>query len=505
MKNIDDSYSPDELYAIGSKYFEVGSIQLSIKYFEKSLLGGPFFEGLHDLGVALSLAGRHLDGIKMLENAVSIKREPGALYNIGRIYDEIKDFNSSSNAYKSAIDLNPHFLEAWVNYGVALYELGLFDKAILAYDKALEITPCFLDALLNKGNALHKQKKFIEAIDNYEQAILINGSFADAHFNKSMTMLLMGDFEVGLKEYEWRHQCPALQEQDRLSKEPIWTGKESLKDKTILLFSEQGYGDTIQFCRYAKLIGELGAKVILEVQGPLVELLSNVEGVSQILAKGSLPPMHDYQCSLLSLPLAFGTTLKTIPDMGKYLCSNNEKAVLWQSRIGCNEPIKIGLAWSGNRSHANDRYRSIPVDELLSQLPKNIQYYSLQKEIPVGDAFKCPPNLMRFEADLNDFSDTAALINCLDLVVTVDTSIAHLSCALGKKTYILLPDVPDWRWLMGRQDSPWYHSAKLYRQRSMGDWTNVFSAVSSDILLNFFDELTDQFSIQKFNDQLNPT
>ena len=481
-----ETSSAEALHKLASCYFGIGDIQHSIELLERALKKNESFEVLHDLGVTLSMAGKHEDGIERLEQAVAIKQAPEAYYNIGRICDELRLFDRGVDAYLMAIKLNPDFVEAWVNYGLVMYEQERYDDALLAYSQALKIDPNFLDALLNRGNALYKLQKFSESIDAYDAAIAIDENFADAHFNKSMPMLLLGDFESGFKEYEWRLKCASLKEASRAIDRPAWCG-EALKDKTILLYSEQGYGDTIQFCRYVKLVSELGAKVILEVQEPLVSLLSSIEGVSQVFAKGEILPDYDYQSSLLSLPKILKTTVANIPSPGKYIQLNSGLADQWQQRLGASVRPRIGLAWRGNKKHLNDGSRNIHVNELLRALPQNFDYYSLQKEIADEDeiAFRDYPHLLRFEADLQNFSDTAALINCLDLVITVDTSIAHLSCAMGKITYILLSNPPDWRWLLDRCDSPWYPSAKLYRQKDPNNWESALREIQSDIRLNF--------------------
>ncbi|CAM3690408.1 tetratricopeptide repeat protein [Polynucleobacter arcticus] len=483
---VHEMASAESLHKLASCYFSIGDIQHSIEALERSLIKKESFEVLHDLGVTLSLAGRHEDGIERLEQAVAIKQVPEAYYNIGRICDELRLYDKGAAAYQMALKLNPDFVEAWVNFGVVMYEQGRLDDALFAYSQALKINPNFLDALLNRGNALYRQQRFSESIDAYDAAIAIDGNFADAHFNKSMPLLLLGDFQSGFDEYEWRLQCPSLQETARGIHRPTWHG-EVLRGKTILLYSEQGYGDSIQFCRYVKLVSELGAKVILEVQEPLVSLLSNLEGVSQVFVKGEIPPNHDYQCALLSLPRIFKTTIDTISSPGKYIECDSRLATQWQKRLGTRVRPRIGIAWRGNRKHLNDGNRNILVGDLLRSLPKNFDYVSLQKEMIDEDeiALRDYPHLLRFEADLQSFSDTAALINCLDLVITVDTSIAHLSCALGKTTYILLSSPPDWRWLLERSDSPWYSSAKLYRQKVLNDWNGVLSEIQEDIQIAF--------------------
>jgi ADP-heptose:LPS heptosyltransferase len=227
--------------------------------------------------------------------------------------------------------------------------------------------------------------------------------------------------------------------------------------------------------------------VILEVQSSLENLLSSLEGVSQIVVRGSPLPDFDYQCPLLSLPLAFKTRLDSIPSFNRYLGTDAAKIALWQARLGEKTRARVGLVWSGTARHDNDHKRSIRLADLIQHLPGDLQYVSLQKEVREHDraAFQSIPRLLDFSDDLNDFSDTAALCECMDVVISVDTSVAHLSGALGKNTWILLPFVPDWRWLLDRDDSPWYPSVKLYRQRSRGEWSDVLKRVSADLIRTF--------------------
>ena len=239
--------------------------------------------------------------------------------------------------------------------------------------------------------------------------------------------------------------------------EPRWLGEKTLKEKTILLYTEQGLGDTIQFSRYVPLVAQLGAKVILEVQGPLVNLLKNLEGVGQILAKGDPLPAMDYQCPLLSLPLAFKTELDSIPPLSQKITGDSAKIIQWQTILGVKTKPRVGLVWSGSVTHKNDHHRSITLSQLLPYLPSHMEYVCLQAELRDVDKklIAQQPGIQYFGDALKDFTDTAALCELMDLVISVDTGVAHLSAALGKKTWVLLPYTPDWRWQLDRGDSPW--------------------------------------------------
>jgi hypothetical protein len=271
----------------------------------------------------------------------------------------------------------------------------------------------------------------------------------------------------------------------RLVDKPTWLGKESLQGKTILIYGEQGLGDFIQFCRYVKLVSDLGAKVILETPEALAGLMESLEGISQLVIKGEEFPIYDYQSPLLSLPLAFHTNLNSIPNAVGYINLDHHlnKTMEWKARLGSKLKPRVGLVWSGNPRHKNDHNRSLLLRDIFPFLPNQFEYISLQKEVREVDKLTLDSNplILNFASYLNDFLDTAALIDNLDLVITVDTSVAHLSGALGKKTLLLLPYVADWRWLLDREDSPWYPSMKLYRQHAIGDWNSVLDKVKFDL------------------------
>ena len=334
---------------------------------------------------------------------------------------------------------------------------------------------------------LHDLKRFDEAIALYDKALSLKPNYHEASWNKSLSLLLQGDFENGLPLYESRWDTEKVSEiaDKRFFDKPTWLGKELLQGKTILLYGEQGLGDFIQFCRYIKLVADLGAKVILEAPQPLAVLMRGLYGISQLVIKGEELPSFDYHCPLLSLPLAFKTNLETIPSPSSYINLDNHlnKIVEWKVRLGSKLKPRVGLVWSGNPHHKNDHNRSLLLGDILPNLPNQFEYISLQKEVREADKFilDANPKILSFASDLNDFLDTAALINNLDLVISVDTSVAHLSGALGKKTLVLLPGVPDWRWLLDREDSPWYSSIKLYRQVAIDDWASVLNRVKLDL------------------------
>jgi tetratricopeptide (TPR) repeat protein len=367
-----------------------------------------------------------------------------------------------------------------------LHKLRRLEQALASYNDALALRPDDAEALVNRGVTLHDLKRFDEALASYDRALALRPDHADAHFFKGLSSLVTGDFERGWTEYEWRRKAPAARITSREFPQPFWLGEDDLAGKTILLHSEQGFGDTIQFCRYAPLVAARGAQVVVEVEAPLQELLTGLAGTARIMAKGSRLPDFDFQCPLPSLPLAFKTRLETIPSGPSYLHAPKRALLNWDIRLGAKRRPMIGLAWAGNPKHVRDRERSIGLRHLLALLDVDATFVSLQKDVRAANADMLEKNssIVHFGHALQDFSDTAALISHLDLVISVDTSIAHLAGALGKPVWVLLTHVPDWRWLLDRDDSPWYPAARLFRQSETNEWDGVIAGVR-DALLKF--------------------
>ena len=444
-----------------------------------------FAEAYNNRGNALKDLKKFDQAIASYIAAIQIKPEYAEAYNnLGNALKDIKKFDEAIGSYSTAIQIKPDYAEAYNNLGNALKEQRQIDKAIQSYSRAIDLKPDCFEAFNNRGNGLKELKQLSGAIASYDKAIEINPNFAEAYWNKSLALLLGGDYINGWKFYEWRWQRDVFVPLKRGFPQPLWLGTPSLLNKSILLYGEQGLGDTIQFIRYAKLVSDLGANVIVEVQKPLITLLADLDGIALATYKGEKLPEFDFQCPLMSLPFAFKTTVDTIPTRNPYLFGDIAKIAFWEAKLGPKIKPRVGLAWSGNRSHKNDHNRSISLKQLLLYLPDNCQYISLQKGATFDDGrtLQANPQVLNFADDLHDFSDTAALTELLDCVVTVDTSVAHLAAALGRKTWILLPNDPDWRWLLNREDSPWYPTVKLYRQPVPGDWFTVFTRVREDLL-----------------------
>lgn len=438
----------------------------------------------NNLGCALSELGRFGAALAAYEKA--LRFEPDRVdvyYNRGRALRGLGRLEEAAASFGKALELKPDYAVAWNSLGNVQTELSRFDAAIRSFSEAIALRPTdYAEAYYNRGKVLSMLLRLDEALENFDKAIAIEPGHAEALGSKSMAMLLMGNFSEGLKLYEWRRAAQAQGVPAREFQAPLWLGQEPIEGKTILLASEQGFGDVIQFSRYAKLLAERGARVALETPRPLASLLRGLAGVDRFVGESN-GQGFDFYCPLLSLPLALGTRLDTVPAEPAYLHADPDKLALWADRLGPKTATRVGLVWCGNKDHVNDRNRSLPLATLRPYLDAGFEYVSLQKVLtPEDRAFLGAQTGIRHFGDaLDDFSDTAALCELMDVIISVDTSVAHLAGALGRKTWIMLPYRPDWRWLLACSDSVWYPSVRLYRQNTIGDWASVLGQIRSDL------------------------
>ena len=381
-------------------------------------------------------------------------------------------YEAALAGYDRALASDPAAVRAWSNRGVALQELNRPAEAIESYDRALALAPGFVDALVNRGTALRELNRLGESLASLGAAVQAAPDSAPAQVNLGVSQLLSGDLPAGFRGHEARWQVEPNRSLARGFTQPVWLGEADIAGRTLLLHGEQGFGDTIQFCRYAALAKARGARVVVEVQPALKALMRSLEGVDVLVGRGEALPAFDLHCPMMSLPLAFGTTLETIPAAPSYLAPPPERLAAWTDAVPASAALKLGVVWFGKPTHRNDRNRSLSLDRLVGALPPGAEVFSLQDRARDEDAatLAAHPRIRRFEGRLNDFADTAALASMMDLVVSVDTSAAHLAAAIGRPTWVLLPFSPDWRWLLGRVDSPWYPTVRLFRQPAIGDW-----------------------------------
>jgi Tfp pilus assembly protein PilF len=416
-----------------------------------------------------------------------LKVNPGhfdTLHIMAIILAQKKQFIDALMLFESAVAINPNNAEVYNNRGILFYDLKRFDDAIQNYDKAIQLKPNYAEAYNNCGNAFKELKCFDEALLGYDKAIQLKPNYADAYWNKSLLKLLLGEYGEGWKLYEWRKIKDDTKNHYPNYSQPLWLGNDSLEGKIIMVHSEQGFGDSIQFCRYIPMLKALNPRgIIFQVEKSLVSLMASLGEEVQIIEKGKLLPKFDCYCPLLSLPFAFKTTLDNIPAKTQYLYADVAKNKYWRKKLGEKTKPRIGLVWSGSTKQKNDHNRSIPLVKLLPLINTSFEFHSLHKEYRPNDLeiLKTYPEITQHQDDLKDLSDTAALIEQMDLIISVCTSVAHLTSALGKKLYILLRVVPDYRWMLDRNHSPWYPSAKLFRQTKIDDWDSVILNVKESL------------------------
>ncbi|QWD17260.1 tetratricopeptide repeat protein [Polynucleobacter paneuropaeus] len=500
---------PQAFYNKGSVFLKLLRYEEALACIDHAINIKPDYPDAHNnRGICFQKIQRFEEALACYDQAILIlPKYAEAHNNRGNVLQKLHRHQDAIASFNYALELKPDYAEAYSNRSISLNNLELFEEALLNCDQAIQLKPDYAEAYNNKGNVLQKLNRLDEAISYYNFAIELNSNEADfynnrgtsllgvnrtqdailnfnvaiymgpdnsdAQWNLSLAQLLSANFRDGWKQYEWRWQSAEVKHTPvRSFFQPLWLGNEDLGGKTILLHAEQGLGDTLQFCRYAQLVSSLNSKVILEVQPPLAKLLGGLKGDFEVIPQGGPIPGFDYHCPLLSLPLAFNTDSETIP-LPALIQVNKDKLAYWKNHLGLKKKPRIGIVWSGNSAYKNDRKRSLALSELIPYLPTNYDYFCLQKEIRDHDKeiLTTHSHIKYFTDLIEDFSDTAAVCELMDLVISVDTSVAHLAGTMQKPTYILLPYSPDWRWQLDRADSPWYPSVRLYRQISPGDWS----------------------------------
>jgi len=470
-----------------NNYFNLGSVLKELKRYREAAvsfqqviaLNPNDIEAHEHCAVILQELKEYNDSFSHYTHAIRLnKNNAENYYGRGLVNLELGKLEEARTDFEHAVRLNPNNADAHLNLGVAYHKLGRLDEALRENSLAIELNPTFIGAYNNRGLLFVDMRRFDEASADYDQAIVINPEANEAYWNKSILSLLKADFKQGWLLYESRWKT-TLKDSKRIFIQPLWLGEQSIKGKTLLIYPEQGLGDFIQFCRYVPMIEALGAKVILETPRALTTLISTLNGRFTMVEQGKSLPDFDYHCPIMSLPLAFKTTVTDIPARIPYLHADEIKQKEWQKKLGAKTKLNVGLVWSGSTVHKNDHHRSIPFEMLKPLFSLPIEFHVLQKEIREGDIDTLSEfdQIKTYPTDLNDFSDTAALIQNMDLVISVDTSVAHLVGAMGKTCWILLPYSPDFRWMIDGNESPWYPSVSLFRQPAYKDWQNVISQV----------------------------
>jgi tetratricopeptide (TPR) repeat protein len=465
---------------LGTALHQAGKLRDAIAIYRRLLARAPLFaEAWRSLGEALRLTGQLPDAVEACRQAAILRPDMAAAHHeLGRVLYQLGNVDQAIASYRSALQ-HGDAPEYHNNLGAALQASGDVAGAAAEYRRAIALRPDYAQAHNNLGSALKNLEQFDEAAAALNRAMEIKPDYAAAHWNLGLLRLLRGDWAGGWPEYEWRWKVTELNPPRVISAKPRWDGGD-LHGKRILLYTEQGFGDAMQFIRYVPQVVQRGGKVILCCQPELLPLLKTVEGIDQAVVMGQEVSEFDAHFPLMSLPMLFGTTPQNVPASVPYLRPDPEKVQAWSRKLEGETRMKIGLVWEGLSTHWHDRARSM-TPEILAPLARArpARFISLQKKRPGRAQSSGAPEMDDWTDELADFSDTAALTANLDLVISVDTAVAHLAGALGKPTWVLLPRVPDWRWMLQRSDSPWYPTVRLFRQKTIGDWQAPIEEIAS--------------------------
>ncbi len=489
-KNIEQA---KQYFDLGLNLFGLGDYAGAEEQFMRALSLCPDrLSILINLSATLIKLGKWSECEKVCQKILSVDSDNyDAHLNIGVCLSHYKNEVTALDHLNRAIAINPNLHSAWINKGNIFQESGNLEEAENCFNMALSLSPLSEEALIGRGNIRNDKKEYQQALEDFNAALSVNSSNAQAKWNKALSLLRLGIYDEGWKLYESRWEVAGMREHKKYLDLPLWLGKEQLRNKIILVYAEQGYGDVIQFARYLPLLEKMGAKVLFEVQGPLVDLMKTLspsiyvfENFANTFVRSF--PNIDYRCPVMSLPLAFSTTLETIPNNCPYLWAQETKSIFWQTRlevasdvgVGNFHPFRIGIAWSGSGQYAGKKNikRDLPSTDVSTLIncfhESTIEFHSLQIEASKNRALGSLVKGHFFTHGdlLQDFSDTAALMSQMDLIVSIDTAAAHLAGSLNLPTLLLIPDPPDFMVQISRTDTPWYPRTQIIRQNSPGSW-----------------------------------
>jgi len=473
-------------HQLGVTAHEAGWSEAAVEFFGRAVAISPKSAVLlSNLGHMLTTVGRLPEGLAACQQA--IKLEPGyaeAHNNLGIALGRIEKHAQAVEAFRKAAALKEDYANAYSNMGNSLALLGQLEGAIGAYRRAIELKPDYANASFNLGVALGKFGRYEEARAACRRASELDPAHTLAVFSRALSHLVEGQLEEGWPLYEIRWETPEFTSPRRHFPQPMWDGS-ALNGRTLLIHAEQGFGDAIQFIRYAPLVPKYGGRVLVECPAALLGIMATVPGIDGLVAQGGPLPDFDVHVPMLSLPLVFRTTIETIPQNVPYVSADAVRGLFWSEWLAGNgSALKVGLVWAGRPTHTGDHLRSMLLRQFLPlfRVPE-IDFVSLQFDRGIEQIAQLPGRQpIRHPLGLvSDFSDTAALISQLDLVIAVDTAVAHLAGALGKPVWVLLPFAPDWRWLLDREDSPWYPTMRLFRQQRVGQWDSVITEVRHEL------------------------
>lgn len=462
--------------------------QDALASYDTAIALSPGYAKAHgNRGVLLHQLGRLDEALESFGRAIALDpHDANAFNNRGSLLKAMKRCDEAVKDYDDALALKPGYADAHKNRGTALQEMSRCEEALVSYDQALALRAAYPEALNNRGNVLLELGRFEEALASWDRAVALKPEFANALLNRGMAYMSLGRFSEGWVGFEWRWQANGIPQQPGTVSAPLWQG-EDLTSRHILVWAEQGLGDTIQFCRYLPLLAQRGAKVSFLAPAKLVRLLGSLPGDLTIAPAVVTGEEFDFQCPLMGVPLRFGTELASIPAPIPYLAAAEHRIADWRGRLGLGG-FKIGIAWQGNPELRVDRERSIPLAAFLPLIAlPGVRVISLQKQVGVDQIAHLPAHAHLetlgddFDSGPDAFLDSAAVMACLDLIVSSDTSIAHLAGALGCPTWVALKQNPDWRWLQEGAVCPWYPTMTLFRQQRRGEWSDVFERMADQL------------------------
>jgi Flp pilus assembly protein TadD len=442
------------------------------------------FDALHLLGVIACQFNRPEKGAEHITAALRINPLVAEAHNnLGNAFQSLGKIREATSAYRQALLINPNYAQPHNNLGNVFEEQDQLDEAIACYRQAIAVQPDYADAYNNLGFALRVQGKLDEAAANYQQAVRIIPNSAEFHKNLGVIWLLQGNLKDGWAEYEWRFRGEGFSLQEY--SQPLWDGTQ-LDGRTILIHPDQGLGDIINFVRYVPMVQKMGGRVLLPCSVELARLLKTCAGIEQIIPAGAPLPPFDVHIPLLCLPRLLGSTaIERIPTDVPYLSADPELVERWRSRLEHVQGLRVGLTWWSSPSHRGHKRKSVPLDRFLplAKIP-GVSLVSLQKGPGVEQLEQYPGLALNLGPELSDLAETAAVLKCLDLVISIDTALCHLAGALAIPTWVPLPFAPDWRWLMERADTPWYPTMRLFRQKRLGDWQEPFKRIAGELAAN---------------------
>jgi len=480
-----NSNQPMISFNLGNSYLHQKNYSKAINFFEITIKKAPnYLDAYKKKGELLTNLNHHKAALDCFKKAIQLAPEDKVILNgIGVNLLELEDANNALIYFKKCISIDETIAIFYNNAGLAEYKINAFKESIESFNEAIKLSPNTGYFYSNRGLSYQALKKFESALQDFNKCISSEPDYPDAYWNKSLINLFQGNYSEGWELYEHRWKSFA-KKWVRSYSERLWLGNESLKNKIIFIYPEQGHGDFIQCYRYIALLKKMQPKkIILEVTKPFNELISFQDDEVEVISSNTKVPKFDFYCPIMSLPYAFKTELSSIPNKCPYLFSNKLKPEKQKDKSKSKtNKLKIGVCWSGNPLHKNDHNRSMSINDMLELFSLPFEYHSLQKEVSQESlAILKKFNVIDHHLSLENFFITAQLINKIDIIISVDTVIAHLAGALGKKTFLLLPDKPSFLWMKDRKNSPWYPTIKIFRQETLGDWKKPLKEIIKDL------------------------